>query len=41
MKRAEAAEILPGLFELDVFAHHADDVRLLFYAFRDGSGFCH
>ena len=35
MKRAEPAEILPGLLELDVFAHHADDVRLLLDAIRE------
>jgi len=34
VERAQAAEILPGLFELDVLAHHADNVRLLLHAFR-------
>src|SRR5580704_2216182 len=34
MERAQAAEILAGLFQAHVFADHADDVRLLFYPFR-------
>src|SRR5262249_14790051 len=34
MKRAKAAKVLPRLFQLNVFADHADDVRLLFYLFR-------
>ncbi len=34
MKRAQTAEILPGLFQANVFAHHADDVRLLLHAIR-------
>ena len=35
MKGAEAPEILSGLLQLDVFAHHADDVRLLLDAIRE------
>jgi hypothetical protein len=34
MKRTQAAEILPGFFQADVFAHHADNVRLLLHAIR-------
>jgi len=34
MEWTEAAEILSGLFQADVFAHHADDVRLLLHAIR-------
>ena len=34
MKRAQAGEILPALFQADVFAHHADNVRLLLHAIR-------
>ena len=32
MERAEAAEVLARLFQADVFADYADDVRLLFHA---------
>jgi hypothetical protein len=35
MKWAQPAEILAGLFQAHVFAHHADNVRLLFYAIRE------
>ena len=35
MKRAQAGEILPGLFQAHVFADHADDVRLLLYVLRE------
>ena len=34
MERAETAEVLPGLFQADVLAYHADDVRLLLHALR-------
>ncbi len=34
MKGTESDEILPGLFQSNVFTHHADDVRLLFYSIR-------
>jgi hypothetical protein len=35
MKWAQSPIILPGLFQLDVFADYADDVRLLFHAIRE------
>src|SRR5713101_3519386 len=35
MERAQAAEILPGLLQLNIFAHHANNVRLLLYAIRE------
>ena len=35
MERAQAYEILPGLFEAYVLANHADNVRLLFYPLRE------
>ena len=35
MERTQAGEILPGLFQADVFADHADDVRLLLYSLRE------
>jgi hypothetical protein len=35
MERAEAAEILASLLELNVFADDADDVRLLLDAIRE------
>src|SRR5215475_9527952 len=41
MKRTQPAKILPRLFQLDVLAHHADNVRLLLYALRNGSRFRH
>jgi hypothetical protein len=34
VKRAKAAEILPGFLQLDVFADDADDIRLLFDLLR-------
>ena len=34
MERTQPREILPGLFQADVFAHHADNVRLLLHAIR-------
>src|SRR6266571_2485974 len=34
MERTQPAEILPGLLELDVFPHHADNVRLLLHLLR-------
>ena len=34
MKRTKPREILPGLFQAYVFAHHADNVRLLLHAIR-------
>jgi hypothetical protein len=30
MEGTQAGEILAGFFQANVFAHHADDVRLLF-----------
>src|SRR5262245_425730 len=35
VKRAKAAEILPGFFQLDVFAYDADDIRLLLDLLRE------
>jgi hypothetical protein len=35
MKRTEAGEILAALFQADVFADYADNVRLLFDAIRE------
>jgi len=35
VKRAESAEILPAFLELDVFAHDADNIRLLLYFVRE------
>jgi hypothetical protein len=35
MKRAQPRKILAGLFQPDVFPHHADDVRLLFDFVRE------
>ena len=32
MKRAQPGEVLAVLFQPHIFAHHADDVRLLFHA---------
>jgi hypothetical protein len=34
VKRAQPREILAALLQAHVFSHHADDVRLLFYAIR-------
>jgi hypothetical protein len=34
MKWTQPAEILPGLFQAHIFAHHANNVRLLLYAIR-------
>jgi hypothetical protein len=31
----QAAELLAGFFQLDVFADHANDVGLLLYAIRE------
>src|SRR5947209_4775984 len=41
MKRAEPRKILPALFQADVLAHHADNVRLLLHTLRKGSRFRH
>src|SRR5262249_53790863 len=41
MKRAKAAKVLPRLFQLEVFADYADDIRLLLHLLRQGSRFCH
>ena len=41
MKGTEPAEILARFFQADVFAHHADDVRLLFHFFGNRSRFRH
>jgi len=35
VKRTKACEILAALFQADVFADDADDVRLLFDAIRE------
>ena len=35
MEWAQAAEILAAFFQAHVFADHANDVRLLFYAIRE------
>ena len=34
MERTKPAEILPGLLKLEVFPHHADNVRLLLHLLR-------
>ena len=34
MKRAQPAEILPGLLQPHIFAHHANNVRLLLHPLR-------
>jgi len=34
MERAETGEIRARFFQADVFADHANNVRLLLYAFR-------
>ena len=34
MERTQSAKILPGFFQLDVFADYANDVRLLLNAIR-------
>lgn len=41
MEGTKTGEILAALFEADVLADHADDVRLLLHAIRDGACFCH
>jgi hypothetical protein len=41
MEWAEAGEVLAALLQANVFAHHADDVRLLFDAIRKRSSFSH
>jgi hypothetical protein len=35
MEGAQAAEVLTGLFQTNIFADDADDVRLLLYLFRE------
>jgi hypothetical protein len=34
MEGTQPGKILAGLFQADVFAHHANDVRLLLHALR-------
>lgn len=41
MKWTQAAEILAGFLQADVFAHNPNDIGLLFYALGNGSGFGH
>jgi hypothetical protein len=35
VKWTETAEVFARFFQADVFADHADDVRLLFYTIRE------
>jgi hypothetical protein len=41
MKRTKPREILAAFFQADVFAHHADNVRLLLDAIGERASFCH